>query len=339
MNSTAVPIIDPVINQPKYQQLIDAILSGIERGELTLGQQLPSITEWANGQNLAKVTVAKAYEELRQRGVVRSQHGKGFYVASTNIRTPLNVLMIFDTLNAYKETLYESLLASLPPDTSVSMFFHHYNRNLFASLVRTHLGRYNAYAIIPHFEEDVSDILSRIPAENLLLLDHDVGGLSGSYAAVYQNFEADVRSALEQGQDRLRRYRQLTLVLARNHFQYVPEGILKGFRLFCREHELPGQVVDNYHDDLVQPGMALLLFSDRDLVAALKRMEETGLVPGRAVGLISYDDTPMKELLCGGITVISTDFAEMGRTAGRLLTSRHRQKIANPGGLILRQSL
>jgi DNA-binding LacI/PurR family transcriptional regulator len=47
----------------------------------------------------------------------------------------------------------------------------------------------------------------------------------------------------------------------------------------------------------------------------------------------------VKEILAGGITVISTDFARMGQTAGELLTHRIREKRANPGGLILRHSL
>jgi DNA-binding LacI/PurR family transcriptional regulator len=47
----------------------------------------------------------------------------------------------------------------------------------------------------------------------------------------------------------------------------------------------------------------------------------------------------MKEILEGGITVISTDFEQMGRTTGRLILERAKEQLANPTGLIRRKSL
>ncbi|GAB4019899.1 GntR family transcriptional regulator [Spirosoma koreense] len=332
-------VAQPNAAQPKYQQLIETVLVGIEQGTLELGQQLPSINEWASNQGVAKVTVAKAYEDLRQRGVVRSQHGKGFYVASTNVRTSLNVLMIFDTLNAYKETLYDELKAALPADASLSVFFHHYNPSVFESLIRNNLGRYNAYVLMPHFDSDVTDTVALIPTDKLLLLDQLLPNLPGDYSAVYQDFEQDIYQALTAASDRLKQYSSLTLVQSKDRFQYIPAATLAGFQQFGRDHNFPCHVVDAYSDALVQAGEAFLLFADRDLVSFLKQVDHLGLRLGQEVGLLSYDDTPMKEILAGGISVISTDFAQMGKTAGRLLTSRQREKIANPGGLIRRNSL
>ena len=336
MHDTAI---DPAIDQPKYQQLIEAVLTGIEQGTLVMGQQLPSISELSGQHGVAKVTVTKAYEALRQRGIVLSRQGKGFYVASTDVRTPLNVLVLFDTLNAYKETLYEALKAALPPDTTLNVFFHHYNRTLFESLIRNNLGRYNAYVVMPHFDEDVSEIVSLIPAEKLLLIDQTIATLPGDYSAVYQDFEHDIYTALMVASDRLRQYRKLTLILSKDHFQYVPATTLAGFARFCQDSRLECRVVDNYDDKLVQPEEAFLLCAERDLIAFIKQVNKSGLTLGKDVGLISYDDTPVKEILAGGITVISTDFARMGQMAGQLLSSRTRAKRANPGGLILRQSV
>ena len=332
-------VAQPDVARPKYQQLIESVLADIEQGTLALGQQLPSISEWASTKGVAKVTVAKAYEDLRQRGVVRSQHGKGFYVASTNVRASLNVLVIFDTLNAYKETLYDALKAALPADATMSVFFHHYNPTLFDTLIRNNLGQYNAYVVMPHFDTDVSEIVALLPADKLLLLDQHLPTLQSDYMAVYQDFEQDIYNALTAAIDRLRHYQSLTMVLSKDHFQYIPATMLTGFRQFGTAHNFPCHVVDTYSDNMVQPGNAFLLFADRDLVAFLKQVARAGLALGQQVGLLSYDDTPIKEILAGGISVISTDFAQMGQTAGELLTHRRREKIANPGGLILRNSL
>ena len=326
-------------SQPKYRQIIDAVESAIQRGAVTHGQQLPSISELADGQQIARVTVAKAYEDLRQRGVIIAQHGKGFYVASTVVRSALNVFVLFDTLNAYKETLYDALRQSLPADARVSLFFHHYNHDLFDSLIRDCVGRYTYYVVMPHVDGDVSETISLIPADKLLLIDQDVPTLSGEVAAVYQSFEADTYNALVSGLDRIRHYHRLTLVLSEEPFQYVPGSIVAGFRRFGREHGVPCVVAETYSDQLIWPGEAYLLFADRDLIQFIKHTDRKGWQPGQEVGLISYDDTPMKESLKGGITVISTDFAEMGRTAGRFIRERLRVKLLNPSGLILRNSL
>ena len=303
------------------------------------GEQLPSISELADGQQIARVTVAKAYEELRQRGVIIAQHGKGFYVASTVVRSALNVFVLFDTLNAYKETLYDAFKQSLPINTRVSLFFHHYNRELFDDLIRDTIGRYGYYVVMPHFDEDVSATVGMIPVDKLLLLDQHIPTLAGEFAAVYQPFEQDTYNALVAGLERIRLYRRLTLVLSEDPFQYVPSSILAGFKRFGREHGVPCVVAETYSDQLIWPGEAYLLFADRDLIQFIKHIDRQGWQPGHEVGLISYDDTPMKEILKGGITVISTDFAEMGRTAGRLISERSREKLAIPGGLILRSSL
>ncbi len=331
--------IDPALDQPKYQQLVDAVLTGIEQGALVLGQQLPSISELAGQHSVAKVTVTKAYEVLRERGIVLARHGKGFYVASTEVRTPLNVLVLFDTLNAYKETLYDSLKAALPPDTVLNVFFHHYNRTLFESLIRNNLGRYNAYVVMPHFNDDVSELVGLIPADKLLLIDQTITTLPGDFTAVYQDFEQDIYRALMTALGRLRRYQKLTLIRSNDHFQYIPTTLLDGLYRFGRDSGIPCVAVDNYDDGLVRAGEAFLLFAERDLIAFIKQVNRTGLVLGQDVGLIAYDDTPVKEILAGGITVISTDFARMGQTAGELLTNRTRAKVANPGGLIMRQSV
>lgn len=331
--------INAATNQPKYRQIIDAVVEAIEHGRIGRGQQLPSIGELADSQQIARVTVAKAYDELRQRGVILAQHGKGFYVASTDVRAPLNVFVLFDTLNAYKETLYYSLKESLPHNTRVSLFFHHYNRPLFDTLIRDSLGGYNYYVVMPHFDDDVSETVGMFPFDKLVVVDQTVAGLPGNYAAVYQPFERDVYDGLLAGIDRIRQYHRLTLVLSKDQFQYVPTGIIAGFRRFGREQQIPCVIADTYHDDLAQPGEAYLIFADRDLIQFIKHADRQGWQPGQDIGLISYDDTPMKEILKGGITVISTDFAEMGRTVGQLITERATTQVANPGGLILRNSL
>lgn len=306
---------------------------------LERGQQLPSISELSAWQNIAKVTVAKAYEELQERGIIRAQHGKGFYVASTEVRSQLNIFLLFDTLNAYKETLYYALKESLPADTQLHLYFHHYDKQLFASLIESSLGKYNYYVIMPHFNDDVMASIEKIPREKLVIIDKPIENLSGEFISVQQDFEGDIFKALESGIELLQPYRKLTLVLSTDRFQFVPEGIITGFRNFCQHYHISGEVANTFSSTEIGKGAAYLLFADRDMIDFIREVNRRNLKLGKDVGLISYDDTPMKEILEGGITVISTNFEQMGRTVGQLVTQRKKFKLTNPSRLIKRKSL
>jgi DNA-binding LacI/PurR family transcriptional regulator len=73
------------------------------------------------------------------------------------------------------------------------------------------------------------------------------------------------------------------------------------------------------------------------LVSLVKQIRDNEFVLGRDIGVISYNDTPLKDLL--GITVISTDFQAMGETAAQMILSKQKGKIKNPFNFIDRLSL
>jgi len=57
---------------------------------------------------------------------------------------------------------------------------------------------------------------------------------------------------------------------------------------------------------------------------------------GEDIGIISYNDTPLKELL--GITVISTDFQKMGSAAAEMILTKMPTSIKNDFNFINRHS-
>ena len=324
---------------PKYRQIVEKIIDGIENSRLKRGEQLPSIAELAATQKTAKVTIAKAYEMLREQGIIISRQGKGFYIATNEARATLNIFLLFDTFNAYKEVLYQSFKKALPADARCSIFFHHYDVSQFESQIRNSIGKYNFYVIMPHFDRDVSGIINLVPRDKLLLLDKDVQKLGNDYAAIYQDFESDVYSALGSGLSLLRKYKSLHLILGREHFQYVPSGIIKGFTTFCKSNKIVYGIQDDLEEKNLKRNHAYLIFSDSDLVRFIKYCTKMKWKAGKEVGLISYDDTPMKEILAGGVTVISTDFNHMGLKAGEFISNKKKEKMANPARLIIRKTL
>ena len=81
------------------------------------------------------------------------------------------------------------------------------------------------------------------------------------------------------------------------------------------------------------------MLEDSDLVNLIKFCRAQHLVLGRDIGIISYNDTILKEILANGITVISTNHEKMGETAAHIMLNKRIGKVQNPFTLIRRNSL
>ena len=65
---------------PTYIQLVELVRRGLILGHLRDGDQLPTVREVAAGLVVNPNTVAKAYRELEQLGVVTAHPGQGTFV-------------------------------------------------------------------------------------------------------------------------------------------------------------------------------------------------------------------------------------------------------------------
>jgi GntR family transcriptional regulator len=66
-----------------YVQLAEDLAKRIQRGEFPVGARLPSEAELAQDYRTAKMTVRRALEILRERGMIRTLHGRGSVVIAT----------------------------------------------------------------------------------------------------------------------------------------------------------------------------------------------------------------------------------------------------------------
>ena len=66
-----------------YDQLVDALESAIEQGDLAPEVRLPSERELAGLLKLSRTTTTNAYRELESRGVLRRHVGRGTFVCAT----------------------------------------------------------------------------------------------------------------------------------------------------------------------------------------------------------------------------------------------------------------
>jgi GntR family transcriptional regulator len=66
--------------KPIYLQLVDRIHRQIIRGELKLGEKLPSVREMAIQSGVNPNTVQRAYSELERMMTVETRRGQGTFV-------------------------------------------------------------------------------------------------------------------------------------------------------------------------------------------------------------------------------------------------------------------
>ena len=327
--------IDSKSSLPKYRQIINSVQQAIERKALKKGDKVPSINEICSDFGLSRDTVMLAFNELKSRGILLSQPGKGYYIVTTEIQPQENIFVLFDELNSFKEDLYNSLISNLKGKAIVDIYFHHFNFKVFKNLITESLGNYTSYIIMPATFDNTSHLLSKFPKEKVFILDRLKPDLK-IYPVLYQDFENDFYDALVEGHELLKKYRKLVFV---NPGGKEPAERVKGFERFCNANGFGFQVVKSL--DGLRPELyeAYFVTSDRDLVEIVKLARDYNYKLGKKFGIVSFNDTMLKEVVAGGITTISTDFIEMGKTLTDMVLSKKIVQVRNPSRLIVRNSL
>ncbi len=72
--------INPQLDIPIYQQIVDKVRSGVKMGELSPGQQLPTVQELAQQLSIARGTIKRAYDELEHLGLIEKIQGRGTFI-------------------------------------------------------------------------------------------------------------------------------------------------------------------------------------------------------------------------------------------------------------------
>ena len=320
---------------PKYRQIIDSVLNSIEKRHLKKGDKVPSINQICSEFNLSRDTVMFAFNELKAKGILKSQPGKGYYIASTEIKVEERIFVLFDEMNAFKEDLYNSLINSLKGKATVEVYFHHFNYKVFKNLITESIGNYTSYLIMPATFDNTGHLLSKLPQDRIYIIDRLKPELS-KYPVVYQDFEQDFYDALVEGKEMIEKYRKLVFV---NPGGKEPAERSEGFRRFCEENNFRYEIVKSL--TAVKPSLweAYFLISDRDLVEMVKTAKYCKFKLGKKFGIVSFNDTMLKEVVSGGITTISTDFTEMGKTLANMVMTRGKSQIRNKAQMIVRNSL
>ena len=319
---------------PIYKQLIAEIERAIETEVLKEGDCLPSMNELSEKLNISKETVKKVYSILRERGLIESLHGKGFYVTAWRESRKLRIFMLFDRLSQYKQMLYDAFIEKVGDKADVTMYVYNQRVDTFEEFILQTLDKYDYYIVTPHFALDATTqaralkSLKRIPNRKLIILDNWPRTLQGQYGVVYQDMSNDIYDGLKAALDDLRRYSQLHVVTLPTSL--YGSLIMAGVERFCKDYNVDVEYHYEITPDMMKQGGVYLLLNGQlglGLVEAARMAKSLGLEIGKDIGIISYNDSYLSDVILGGLTTVSTDFAQMGRLAAEMVLSHDLQKV------------
>jgi DNA-binding transcriptional regulator YhcF (GntR family) len=340
--------IDENSRKPKYVQIVDSVTNNIALGNFKIDDKMPSINMLSEEFYLSRDTVEKAYKILKERKIIISVRGKGYYIARTTLISKTNILFLVNKLSSYKLQIYNAFNRSIGANSQTDLQIYHCDESLFLNILEKFKGTYDYYIIMSHFKSDAFkhistpekavEAIKRIPKAKLILLDNIKTGIEGGIVKIYQDYENDIYNALLEGHKKIANYKKLVLVYPDKSVYPYPKRIVHGFRKFCIEKSLDFEIIDEIYDDTVlKKGDLFITIVEDDLVNLIHQIRDNEFEIGKDIGVLSYNDTPLKDLL--GISVVSTDFKMMGETAAHMILNNEKGEIKNPFNFIDRESM
>ena len=255
----------------------------------------------------------------------------------------LKILMVFNKISDFRHEIYDGFLLQIGDKASVDLYIHsisNHNVQHFGEIIREKMNAYDYFAIVlhaTHLNEDILKVVNSIPKEKLLVLDKRNEFIRGNYACVYQDFEADIYEALLKANSLIMKYKTLNFVIQEKYFYSL--AIMEGVIRFALEKNLKYNIYTKVEAEFIRKNEAYLILSERFLAEILKLCSAQNLKIGLDVGILSYHEKPVKEVLSGGITVVTTDHFQLGKTAADLILNGKKEHIRNPFLFIQRNSL
>ena len=72
--------VNPALDVPIYQQLVDTIRAAVQTGKLAPKEQLPTVQQMSDALGVARGTIKRAYDELERMGLVEKVQGSGTFI-------------------------------------------------------------------------------------------------------------------------------------------------------------------------------------------------------------------------------------------------------------------
>lgn len=325
----------------KHKQIVNSVLSATRTGSLRFNDKLPSVNELAFDHNVSRDTVVRAYAFLKENNIIESIPGKGYYLKSACAEIEMKVCLLLYTFGPYQKKMFDALSNILNEFATIDLCIYQEDYGQFKKhILNSKIKGYTHFLLSAKFDQNEQEaidfIKKEIPLEKLILLDNKIDQL-GKVACVYQDFENDIYTALTKLNPLVKKYKGIKLVFPR--VKFLPQGIKKGFLKFCIEAGYEFGIVEDAVNESLEKNTVYIIIEESDLIHVIKQLKANDLITGEDVGIISYNDSFLQEVLLDGITVISTDFEQLGEQAGLMILRNEKEQLRSRYDVVVRNSL
>lgn len=320
----------------KSEQIIASVTEAIRSGELIPGQAIPSINKTATSFGVARKTVVRAYDKLKSSGLIESRPKTGYFVINKKPNHKLKVLLIFHSFEGHWESLYNSFREQVADTCEIDIYFHHYNSNVLELVITRNLDNYDLFIISSFNHPRVKAIIGRIPAYKVLLVSR-MDRLDKSYNHIVQDFYEGTYTSLLEAKEKIQQYKRF--ILSYPEREGHSNTLKDGFVRFCSTHGFNPVITDTLKNAEIRRGDAFLLISDNDLIQLLNVCKIRNWQLGKDIGVLAYNETPLKAVIRDGISVISCNFMQMADEMAAFIKERKTVKRIIPIEFIERNSI
>ena len=322
---------------PKYQQLIKSILNGIKEDRLKIGDRIPSINTISEEYGLSRSTVERAYVELRNKKIIKSVKGKGFYIAKTDLRTRKEVLFLVSQLDSYIIQLLNTFTDTLSKEAKIDLEIYNGDPATFKDILERKRNHYEHLVILLKFKGDkrypneypkevVLETLETIPSNKLILLGKKNKLFSGKLSQVFHDFENNFYKVLINELPNFKKYERIILTLSNDNSSFYPMNVKVGLKRFCAKYHLDYEITDKVCEHTpLNKNTLYLLFEESDLLELIKKIKEKQYTLGEDIDIVSYRDSALKKYL--GVSVIETDHHNVVKAISEILLQESIQSI------------
>src|SRR5471030_546998 len=135
--------IDEYAITPKYLQISNSILRGIEDQKIEKDDILPSINDLSIAFEVSRNTIERAYKELKKYNAIKSIAGKGYFISNTQFNQPVKVLLLFNKLSSHKKIIYDAFAETLGSNAAIDFYIYNNNFNFFKKLLANNIDHYS----------------------------------------------------------------------------------------------------------------------------------------------------------------------------------------------------
>ena len=329
---------------PLYRQFAEYVKDRIRRGEFAADRALPSINAMKIATGISRETIVKGYAYLCREGVLVSQHGMGYFIKKSFLSGRCSVIIFLDKMSQHQQNILDGFIDTVGSKVDITIRMHYQNPKWLAEEVDKAAGVFDWYLLFPHFAQDketqdlVCQIVGKLPPERLVILDRLPSDAPKAAGASFQSIEKDLPNALSGVICDIRKYRRVRyLPLSISLYAGLVADVLKQF---SQTHDVPVEVLEEIPDSVYKGDLFFVSGSrlDKNISRLLKTIISSGLIVGKDIGLICYNDFPLNEFILGGLTTITTDFVKMGQTAGEMILDGRLSKVHIPCSLIRRNT-